>query len=101
MKVEPVVFDTNIRPKFAKYTSQDPIADYIAEFRESAIQMELIGAVKLCRDPDDDKVLECAWLGRANCIVTGDKDLTVLRQFRGIEIVLPHDYLDAIVTRSP
>ena len=30
-------------------------------------------------DPDDDKMLETAVVGRADCIVTGDNDLLALR----------------------
>jgi putative PIN family toxin of toxin-antitoxin system len=45
-----------------------------------------------CRDPDDDMVLGTAIAGQADCIVTGDKDLLVLREFQGIDIVRPAEF---------
>ena len=45
-------------------------------------------------DPDDEMVLECALAAEADGIVSGDKKhLLPLRQFRGIPIVSPSDFL--------
>ena len=41
----------------------------------------------VCRDPDDDAVLACALAAQVDLIVSGDKDLLVLKQFRGMPIV--------------
>ncbi len=41
------------------------------------------------RDPDDDFVLGTAVAGSANCIITGDKDLLVLEQYKEIDIIKP------------
>ena len=48
------------------------------------------------RDKKDNKVIECAFDGNANYIVTGDPDLLVLEQFKGIKIVTPKQFLDLI-----
>jgi hypothetical protein len=40
-----------------------------------------------CRDPDDNRILEAALAGSADCIVTGDADLLSMRSFRGMQIV--------------
>jgi putative PIN family toxin of toxin-antitoxin system len=48
----------------------------------------------VCRDPDDDIVLGTAVAGNAPCIVTGDADLLVLRQFQGIDLVRPIEFAD-------
>lgn len=45
------------------------------------------------RDPDDAAVLACAVGGSADIIVTGDKDLLVLREYQGIAIMSPVDCL--------
>ncbi len=47
---------------------------------------------KICRDPDDVKVLSLAVTGKADLIVTGDKDLLVLEVVQGIPIVSPRDF---------
>lgn len=41
------------------------------------------------RDPDDDAVLAAAVASRADLIVSGDRDLLVLRSHAGISIVDP------------
>lgn len=45
-------------------------------------------------DPDDEMILECALAAEADIIVSGDKKhLLALRQFQGIPIVSPADFL--------
>ena len=45
-------------------------------------------------DPDDDMIVECAVVGRATHIVTGDqKHLLPLGNYQGILIVKPADFL--------
>jgi putative PIN family toxin of toxin-antitoxin system len=46
-----------------------------------------------CRDPKDNPILECALAGRADCIITGDKDLLLLHPFHGIPILTPRQFL--------
>lgn len=51
---------------------------------------------RICRDPDDDIVLATAIAGRADLIVTGDNDLLVLKQFRGVRILSPRQVLELL-----
>lgn len=45
-------------------------------------------------DPDDEMILECALAAEADFIVSGDKKhLLALRQFKGIPIVSPAEFL--------
>ena len=45
-------------------------------------------------DPDDEMILECALAAEADFIVSGDKKhLLVLRQYQGIPIVSPAEFL--------
>ena len=46
-----------------------------------------------CRDPDDDKFLETALQGGADCLITGDRDLLEMSPFMGIPIVTPAGFL--------
>jgi|SRR5215213_2168149 len=46
----------------------------------------------VCRDVDDDNILAAAVAGNCECIITGDKDLLVLKQFQGINILSPIDF---------
>jgi hypothetical protein len=46
------------------------------------------------RDPDDDKLLECAVGDRAECLVTGDRDLLALGSYRGVQILSVRVFLE-------
>lgn len=54
---------------------------------------------KICRDSDDDNVLAAALEAKADCIVTGDTDLLILKSFRGIKIISPSDFWEFEVKR--
>ena len=49
--------------------------------------------LKVLKDDPDNRVLECAVAGRANVIVTGDRALLTLGEFRGVRVVSLRDYL--------
>ena len=49
--------------------------------------------VTVCRDVDDNKILECALLAGAEYVVTGDDDLLVLKKFRTVCIVTTKELL--------
>ena len=49
---------------------------------------------KACRDPDDVAVLASAVAGQADGIITGDEDLLVLKQYDGIRILTPRQWLE-------
>jgi predicted nucleic acid-binding protein len=44
-------------------------------------------------DPDGDRILECAVAGKADLMVSGDRHLTKLKEFQGIGIIRPIDFL--------
>ena len=46
----------------------------------------------LSRDPDDDNVIATALSGTCECIITGDKDLLVLKKAGDVLIVSPSDF---------
>ena len=69
--------------------------EWVAALTESA---ELVFPVERVTgatpDPDDEMVLECALAVEADFIVSGDKKhLLALRQFQGIPIVSPAEFL--------
>jgi uncharacterized protein len=84
------------RAKFAKYVTDAQRGAFLAELTLLSVQIDIEGTVKACRDPDDDKLLEIAVLGQADCIVTGDQDLLVLDPFRGVRILTLAAFLTAV-----
>ena len=45
-----------------------------------------------CHDPGDLKVLGTAWAGKADVIITGDKHLLKLKDFKSIAILTPREF---------
>ena len=52
--------------------------------------------LRILDDDPDNRILECAVAGRADAIVTGDKALLALEQYRKIRIVTLRDYLGTL-----
>jgi uncharacterized protein len=50
--------------------------------------------LEVLKDAPDNRVLECAVAGRAEALVTGDKAMLALGEYRGIRILSLRDYLD-------
>jgi putative PIN family toxin of toxin-antitoxin system len=48
---------------------------------------------KIVKDPDDNKILECALAAEADLIISGDIHLLELKQYKNIQIVSPSEYL--------
>jgi putative PIN family toxin of toxin-antitoxin system len=53
-------------------------------------------SVVICRDPDDNILFSLALDGRADYLVSGDKDLLVLNPFQGIPILTPAKFLELL-----
>lgn len=51
---------------------------------------------QISRDANDDPILATAATGHADCIVTLDDDLLVLKEHRGIQIITPTGFKDAL-----
>lgn len=49
--------------------------------------------IDVCRDPDDNRILETAVIGGCLCIVSGDNDLLSLKHCGGIHILKPSEFL--------
>jgi uncharacterized protein len=52
---------------------------------------------KVSRDINDDPILACALSAKADFIVSGDKDLLVLKEFEGIQIVTAAQALERLL----
>lgn len=51
--------------------------------------------LSLCRDPEDNMLLECCLAARADVLITGDKDLLALRSLPfQLEIVSPRKFIE-------
>ena len=64
------------------------------------VQPKTVPAV-IADDPDDNHVLACAVEGNADLIVSGDRHLLTLKEYEGIPIVRPVDFLRTLGSASP
>ncbi|MFN6065963.1 MAG: putative toxin-antitoxin system toxin component, PIN family, partial [Pseudanabaena sp.] len=70
------------RAKFRKYITDEEREEFLDGFIDRGILIKVVDVVKECRDPKDDKILELSLSGKADLIISGDKDLLILDQFR-------------------
>jgi len=69
------------------------VAEYPKVLRSNAEMLEPEQVHKAaCRDPDDLKILGLVGPGKADAIVTGDKDLLVVREYKGARIMTPRNF---------
>ncbi len=81
------------KPKFDKYLTETERLDILNQIQAAAELIEITVRIEACRDPDDNKLLELALNGKADFLITGDRDLLVLNPFRGLPILTPADFL--------
>jgi len=77
--------------------SSDPeelsrIAVYLAELGEMVRPAK---KVRVFQDEADNRIIECAFSGRADVIVTGDKEMLTLKEYRGTRIISLREYLSS------
>lgn len=66
---------------------------FLLALLKEAELVEITEQIIDCRDARDNKFLELAVSGKANCIISGDDDLLVLNPFRRIPIFNPKEFL--------
>jgi uncharacterized protein len=85
-----------MRRKFDRYVDRATRQGFLADLAGIGEWVAIAGVVRACRDADDDKFLETAIIGGADCLITGDDDLVVLDPFRGVRIVTPRIFLETM-----
>ena len=72
------------------------IAEYLKVLRNSAEILDPEPVDKgICRDPNDLMILGLVYPGNADAIVTGDKDLLVITEFKGARILNPRSFWES------
>lgn len=69
----------------------------IAVVRESSSLIDIPGTLRVVMDdPDDDKFVETALVAGAQWLVSGDKHLLRLGDYRGIKVISARAFLDML-----
>jgi uncharacterized protein len=83
------------RPHVAAVTIPS-FRDGLAKMLAGAELVTITERIAARRDPRDDKFLALAVSGRADLIVSGDRDLLALNPFREIPIVTPATFVQVV-----
>lgn len=81
------------RPKFDGYVSRTTRTQFIVQLLGVSERVSITGAKLGCADPKDDKFLETAMVGEAECLITGDRHLLDMTPYRGVPIVAAAAFL--------
>ncbi|MCA9466097.1 MAG: putative toxin-antitoxin system toxin component, PIN family [Nitrospira sp.] len=75
--------------------SRDPeaLSQTAVLLSEMAAVVNPTRTVSIFKDDPDNRILECAEAGQAECIVTGDKAMLQLKEYQGIRLISLRDYL--------
>lgn len=79
------------RPKFKISSSE--IRSLFRLIRRRAEMVPKGPSIALCRDPKDDVILAAAFSGKADYLVTGDKDILAVKSPVKIRIVTPSQFV--------
>jgi putative PIN family toxin of toxin-antitoxin system len=82
------------RPKFARYFDAEDVRDLVCFLRENAIRFRVESIPQRCRDPKDDFLLELAVVADADILLSGDTDLTDMKQIGHCHIMTVAEFLE-------
>ncbi len=72
---------------YYKYETKEKEWSDSVGYKEDDVKIiEPVSDLKISRDPDDDKFIGCAKDAHALYIVSGDKDILVLKKYENISI---------------
>lgn len=85
------------RPKLRRYVSLKRLRRFnLVLIRRAEIIEVRTHLPQITEDPDDNVIVETALDGRADYIVSGDKHLLILKEFRGIKIINVEEMLEIL-----
>ena len=77
--------------------SEEDISMWENIILENAVLVEPEEEIDIVKeDPDDNKFIEAAVAGKVSYIVTQDNHLLKIKEFRGIKILTPSEFLDQV-----
>lgn len=81
------------RPKLKKYFKASDVDDLLLSLEDRMELVEVRSQVKICRDSKDNFLLELAKDGKADYLITGDKDLLDIKAFGKTKIITISGFL--------
>jgi putative PIN family toxin of toxin-antitoxin system len=92
------ILEVLLRPNIRKLTKMNKreVRELGRLLLENAFKVEPHQRLEVSRDPADNKFLECAVTAKANYVVTGDKDLLEIKNYRGVKIITLQEFCKMI-----
>jgi putative PIN family toxin of toxin-antitoxin system len=87
-----VLYRPMLRRRFPQM-AEPPYLERVLALLEEAEVVEPREKLAICRDPADDKFFECALTAGAEFIVTEDKDILAVGEYRGVKTVTAEAFL--------
>jgi putative PIN family toxin of toxin-antitoxin system len=88
-------------PRLQRYYREEERTRFVALLLALSELVELPEEIpRICRDPDDDRVIACAVAGEADAIVSGDEDLLALERVSDIPVLSPAELLTRMEKRE-
>ncbi len=85
------------RKKFEKYVTDIDVKLFLADLSRIGKFVKAKSKFKvILEDPDDDIIVRTAYDGKADYIVSGDRHLLALKEFRGIKILTVNEMLNIL-----
>ena len=75
---------------------EESIQELVAILLAHSHVVEPTSKFDVVRDKSDNKVIECAFDGKADYIVTGDPDLLDLKEFKSTRIITAKEFLEKV-----
>jgi uncharacterized protein len=98
---EPILAELAEKLQLKRGFDATKAAEITDEIRAFSKLIAIPGTLKvIAADPDDNAVLECAVIGQARYLVSGDRHLVVLGSYQGIQITKAADFLALLQTAS-
>ena len=74
--------------------NQKDVRSILDGYLNASIDINVQNSLKgVCRDPKDDMLFECAVQAQAEIIVSGDKDVLDVGEYRGIRVLSARQYV--------
>lgn len=87
-----VLYRPLLRERFPQMASLPELHE-VLRILDMAEVVEPTVRLRVCRDPNDDKFLECAVAGEAEYIISEDQDLLTLKEFQGVKVLSVAEFI--------
>ena len=96
------IYDVLHRDKVMKFhhRSTEELQEVINELTSISYVVPGKTKVMVVRDPDDNKIVSAALEGQVDYIVSRDRDLLDLKEYKRIEIITPEEFMGVLRSKN-